>query len=372
MGKIHGMFDNSLRRFAAGACLTASMALAVVTTPVFAADTTNGSTVSVDEENSSDGCVNAHMISASLITDICWECVFPIIVSFGIISGSDRKDMIPEGAAEKPYCMCQDNNGIPKPGIQTSLWEPFRAVEFVRTSGCSQVLNGVRFPFDKLFQGNAEVDPAETAHSGWQTAFRHYHYYSFPALYMLDMFIPMNCNPGGYVDLDAMYLSEVDPTWNHDELAFFTNPEMVLFATALTTISCIPDGFTSLFGKPMESLFWCAGSWGPIVPLVGTIPAPRETLAATSALMAKVLYILHRRAVEWRSMGEDAMCGGEISTYLPKTMYRFSLFWPVPETDSNHPFGQSDLIWGLGRTRPATGEDPVYIIWRWLDCCNTL
>lgn len=95
----------------------------------------------------------------------------------------------------------------------------------------------MRFPFDKLFQGNAEVNPVETAHSGWQTAFRHYHYYSFPALYMLDMFIPMNCNPGGYVDLDAMYLSEVDPTWNHDELAFFTNPEMVLFATALTTIS---------------------------------------------------------------------------------------------------------------------------------------
>lgn len=56
-------------------------------------------------------------------------------MSFGIISGSDLKDMIPEGAAEKPYCMCQDNNGIPKPGIQTSLWKTFRVVEFVRTSG---------------------------------------------------------------------------------------------------------------------------------------------------------------------------------------------------------------------------------------------
>ena len=46
-------------------------------------------------------------------------------------------------------------------------------------------------------------------------------------------------------------------------------------------------------------------------------------------------------------------------------MYCFSLLWPVPETDSNHPFGQSDLIWG------ASGHG-VYIIWRWLDCCNTL
>lgn len=317
-------------------------------------------------------CQNAGVISSKLITDICWECVFPIIVSMGTISGPARSSTVPDGAAEKPLCMCQDNNGVPKPGVQTSLWEPYRLIEFVRMSGCSQVLNGVRFPFDKLNQGTGPVPSARTRDEGRSMSTKHYHYYSFPAMYMLDMFLPMNCNPGGYVDLDAMYFSEVDPTWNHDEIAFFTHPESALFTTPLTAISCIPDAFASGMGKPMKDLYWCAGSWGAIFPTSGHVLAPRTILGSTSLMTAKVLYQLHRRGMEWRSMGDDAMCGGSISTFLPKTQYRFSVFWPVPETDDNHCFGQNELHWGSGRTIPATGEDPVYIIWRWLDCCNTL
>jgi len=32
--------------------------------------------------------------------------------------------------------------------------------------------------------------------------------------------------------------------------------------------------------------------------------------------------------------------------------------------------GESDLIWGNGRTIPGVGEDLIYTIWRWTDCCN--
>jgi len=39
-----------------------------------------------------------------------------------------------------------------------------------------------------------------------------------------------NCNAGGLRNLDIMYMSELDPTWNIDELAFFINPETVVFA----------------------------------------------------------------------------------------------------------------------------------------------
>ena len=302
-------------------------------------------------------CQNAGMISSKLIRDICWECVFPIIVSMGTISGSARSSTVPDGAAQKPLCMCSDNNDVPKPGVQTSLWEPYRAVEFVRQSGCSQVLNGMRFPFDKLNQGTGvkQSASARAENEGHGLSFRHYHYYSFPAMYMLDMFLPMNCNPGGYVDLDAMYFSELDPTWNHDEIAFFTHPEAALFATPLTAVSCIPDAFAAGFNKPMKDLYWCAGAWGAIFPTSGHVTAPRSILGSTSLMTARVLYQLHRRGMEWRSMGDDAMCGGRISPYLPKTQYRFSLFWPVPETDDNHCFGQSDLHWGSGRVIPAVG-----------------
>ncbi len=34
------------------------------------------------------------------------------------------------------------------------MWEPARLVEFQRVPGCSSVLNGVRFPFDRTNQGH--------------------------------------------------------------------------------------------------------------------------------------------------------------------------------------------------------------------------
>ncbi len=37
---------------------------------------------------------------------------------------------------------------------------------------------------------------------------------------MLDLFIKQTCNADGYMDLDIMYMSELDPTRNNDELAF--------------------------------------------------------------------------------------------------------------------------------------------------------
>lgn len=215
---------------------------------------------------------------------------------------------------KKTLCMCYGNINVPKPGVQTSFWEPYRAVEFVRQSGCSQVLNGVRFPFDKLNQGTGvkQSAAARAENEGHGLSFRHYHYYSFPAMYMLDMFLPMNCNPGGYVDLDAIYFSELDPTWNHDEIAFFTHSEAALFATPLTAVSCIPDALAVGFNKPMKDLYWCAGAWGAIFPTSGHVTAPRSILGSTSLMTTRVLYQLHRREMEWRSMGDDAMCGGRI------------------------------------------------------------
>lgn len=94
-------------------------------------------------------------------------------------------------------------------------------------------------------------------------------------------------------------------------------------------------------------------------------------MKTTSLMAARAIYALHRRGLEWRSMGDDAMCGGKLAPYFPKTQYRFQVFHPVAETSDNHVVGEMVYTWGLGRTIPAVGEDPVYLIWRWLDCCNT-
>ena len=50
---------------------------------------------------------------------------------------------------------------------------------------------------------------------------------------MLDLFVKQACNPDGYMDLDIMYLSELDPTWNNDELAFSLTLRQPWFITLL-------------------------------------------------------------------------------------------------------------------------------------------
>jgi len=198
----------------------------------------------------------------------------------------------------------------------------------------------------------------------------HYHYYAFPLIIIMDLFVGEQCNAGGYMDLDLMYLSELDPTWNNDELAFFTNPEAALVANPLAALACIPDALSTMVGGPIKELFWCAGSWGTLYPLSGNHTGGNGVLSETSLLSAKVLAALHRRGLAWGTVGSDAMCGGQIKPVLPKDQYKFTMIHPVPETQSAHVMGQSSMIWGPGRVIPAVGEDPIYVIWRWKDCCN--
>lgn len=310
------------------------------------------------------GCTNAEVIGPKLITDVCWTCVFPIRVAGVPISpgGGD----VPDGAADSPLCVCDDNQGVPRPGITTSMWEPARLIEFQRVPGCSSVLNGIRFPFDRMNQGDYG-DGSNEVSDGF---FAHYHYYAFPILQMLDMYVNQGCNPDGYVDLDVMYMSELDPTWNNDELAFFTNPEAAAVANPAATLACTADAVASTAGNPIKEMFWCAGSWGSMYPLSGNINGGEGTIRSTSLMKARVLAALHRRGLAWGTMGEEAMCGGVVKPTLPKTQYKFSLFHPVPETESAHVMGESSLTWGSSRVIPGVGEDPIYMIWRWLDCCG--
>lgn len=313
---------------------------------------------------SDPGCQDAGIISGKLITDICWDCIFPIRVAGTPMNTGGGSP--PSKAVNSPLCLCQDDLGVPRPGITTSMWEPARLVEFQRVPGCSSVLNGARFPFDRLNQGHHQKGGKQ----GAQGTFMHYHYYAFPLLTMLDMFTNPGCVSDGYMDLDMMYMSEVDPTWNNDELAFFTNPEAAAVANPLAVAACPADAVASTAGNPIDSLFWCAGSWGLVYPLSGNQYTMSSTVKNTSLLKVKVLASLHRRGLAHRTMGEDAMCEGKIDVTLSKEMYKYTLLHPLPETNKAHVTGESPFTWGMGRTIPAVGQDLIYTIWRWNDCCN--
>ena len=309
------------------------------------------------------GCQDAKVFSAKLITDICWTCLFPLRVAGATLSAGDG--YMPKKAHKEPVCVCFDTNGVPEPGITTSMWEPAWMVEFQRVPGCLSALGGTRLPFNRTFQGNH----SNGEHDGTDGSFMHYHYYAFPLLSLLDLYTDGTCNPDGYLDFDLMFVSEVDPTWNNDELAFFTNPEAAVVANPVATLACIPDAITSTAGKPIEQLFWCAGAWGGIYPLSGNINGGAGVIKDSSLLTVRVLAAQHRRGQMRGTVGREALCRAPIKVTLPKEQYKMTLFHPIPETQKAHVIGQSTLTWGMGKTIPAIGQDPVYTIWRWKDCC---
>jgi len=252
------------------------------------------------------------------------------------------------------------------------------------------VLGGLRLPLsDWRMQGtdgNYELDESDMS-------FMHFHYYAFPLLMILELFTDKSCNPDGFVDLDLAFLSELDPTWNNDELAFFANPEAAAVANPLALAACAVDATASTAGRPIDEMFWCAGAWGGLYPMSGSDISQGSLATRTSLLATRAITQLHRRGMARRTMGNDALCNGRIDPIMTKSQYKMSMFFPVAEAGDNvtftvddgaggttnktmkmagaHMIGESAYIWGEWRDIPAVGEDAIYILFRWNDCCDT-
>lgn len=288
--------------------------------------------------------------------------MFPLRVAGVPLNGSNSGR--PSGSASSPLCFCPGDLGVPTPGVTISMWEPARLIELQRTPGCLSSMGGVRLPFDKKFRGTHGETSNEV-----EMQFMHYHYMAFPLFAMLDLFSLAPCSDS-YQDFDLMFLSELDPTWNNDTLAAFTHPESAAVANLPAQLACSADAVASTAGNPIDRMFWCAGSWGSMYPFAGNVPTT-NTIENTSLQKARVLSTLHRRGFARRTMGSEALCGPTIEPMIPKSQYKFNTFYYNPETSRSHAFGESPLRWGAGRLIPEK-EDPVYMIWRWKDCCMNL
>ena len=118
-------------------------------------------------------------------------------------------------------------------------------------------------------------------------------------------------------------------------------------------------------------MFWCAGCWGSLYPFTGNIP-PNESPPRDSSLTAtRAIAALHRRGLAQKTFGDAALCGGYIYPMIPKSQYKMSMLYPLAEASGTccHPLGLSTMLWGEWRNIPAVGEDFVYLLWRYTDCC---
>lgn len=316
-------------------------------------------------------CEDSGIFGPKLFTDICWACLFPIKISGAQITPGKA----PDKSSKKIFCVCQEgSSGIYKPGIMTAMWEPARIIEHVRKPGCSPTLGGATLPLgSKRSYGRLNTDHAkrdDVVHgSFYQT-----HYYAFPLLQILDLYTPTKCNADGYLDVDIISFTEIDPTWNNATLAFFQHPESAAVANPIARAACaVETGVLTAGKEPLESMWWCAGTWGGIYPLTGHVSA-QDSNRTSALLTARLLSQQHRRGLARRTMGDENICNAGIYPTIPKSQYKFNQFMPKPMTQKGMWVGEHPYQWDGRSNRhiPGTLNDSMYMIWRWTDCCSKL
>jgi conjugal transfer pilus assembly protein TraU len=120
------------------------------------------------------------------------------------------------------------------------------------------------------------------------------HYLSFPVFAVLGIIAGMSHCTDYVQDIDLLWFSEIDPTWNDDELSLYVNPEASLFANPVAQAICPVDCIAASSGFPLNSLFWCAGCWGSIYPLTGNSGVTGSPVRQTSLLAGRLLAKLAR------------------------------------------------------------------------------
>jgi len=321
----------------------------------------------------------------TMLTKICWGCIFPFRLGGKTLMkhGFDDDPLAPKSM----FCSCDDSI---MPGVTVGFSEPIRLIEVVKEPYCFPSLEGAEIKADSYerYGTYAETNNADTN----AEAFYHVHYIGYPVWQILGLTVSMvgqsisNITAGFFPDLSKcfstggydvsnytlLYLSELDPTWNDDELGALLNPEAILFGNPVAQALCAADCLAATAGYPLDPLFWCAGCHGSMYPYTGTVTGPAGELNTATLLAERMLAKLNREFFEALTSTDLALCGKIATGMIRKSQYRLQLLYPMPNTTSPmccpH-IGSNTLLWGSGKTYPVYGEDFSFLVWRQRDCC---
>ena len=306
---------------------------------------------------------NCHGRITNPITDICWSCLFPLSVGAQRVFDNHNPDTDnPSGV----LCVCKDGL-TPKVGITLGFWEPSRLVDVVREPYCFVGLGGFRLNLGfKTETGTV----SNTSTDGHHSSFYQVHWYVYPLLMWLNLITDATCVEQKPFDL--AYITELDATWGDDALAFFQNPEAILVASPPAQVACAADCVQSSLKLPDDRLYWCAGCQGSMYPLSGVVRDHISGVQASTLLVERMAFKLHRLGILQKTAGRKAMCGAYTTPFLDKSDFRLQMVYPLPVTHSPkgcNPFGRSTVTWGAGKEYPVKGEDFSYVLWRKRNCC---
>jgi conjugal transfer pilus assembly protein TraU len=260
-------------------------------------------------------------------------------------------------------------------------WSPEHLIETVRNPWCSPMLGFDLIPDETTtFQdimakaqiGSASGDQGAQGESA-NAAMFNMHWIMFPGGKLVNFLMDFLCTPKSAFDIDYGYVSEIDPTWHNDILSLYTTPEAHVFTRMYAHAACIADGVAATVRKPIQGLFWCAGTMGMVYPMDGH-PAREEGFDSQMSVAARGIAHMHRFGLAKLSYGDQAVCQDCFWFVMPHQQYQFQNFWPMPVRTNAYWIGTSDYWggWGIGRTLPVVGEDRLVMEWQYRECCATL
>ena len=154
------------------------------------------------------------------VTDVCWECVFPIIVgqNTSLISGSGFPNVTTDADS---MCSCVANGSVTF-GMNLGFWEPIRTIEIVREPFCFPSLGGITM--GGRFSAPAHGRTPKPKDRGHRTSFYQVHWYHTPWLYLLEVIFDTKCLEAS--PWDVAYMTELDPLWDDSMSSFLLNPDV--------------------------------------------------------------------------------------------------------------------------------------------------
>src|SRR5690606_15307698 len=120
----------------------------------------------------------------------------------------------------------------------------------------------------------------------------------------LEQFTDSVCvSKSGGGDADLAWISELDPTATNDELSLFVHPEAILFSNPVAVAACMADAVAATAYKPLQALFWCAGSYGTLYPQTGLTATHTSAVKEASLVGTRLQALIHRRGLGNKTYG---------------------------------------------------------------------
>jgi conjugal transfer pilus assembly protein TraU len=313
--------------------------------------------------------VNAKQCTGKLInpiSDICWECIFPITIgSIPIVPGQRPDTPNPSS----PVCVCPGKlAGLPQVGLAIGLWEAVRMIDVTKSPFCFVNLGGLQIG-EGLTNIGSGGDPEHSA-SDSSSAVWHAHFYYYPIGFILQSILDLLCLE--LSTFDVAWITEVDPLWNDDQMSFLLNPESILFNNLIAQAVCVADCAAATVHNPLDPLFWCSGCQGSMYPMNGKVQHHKTSLQSSLLTTSRMIYRLHRQLQLPLTSGPEALCQPIPFPIIKKSQYRTQMINPTPSPDmfsGCQPLGRTSIHYELIKEKPIVGEDFGYLIWRKRNCC---